>query len=82
MRMYRVYLLRETKQWEHTRFIAWFGALPYDTKNRLREPYDVMKLPTDPTDAERKIMQEERIAEMKEATKAIFAHYRSMGFNV
>lgn len=82
LRHYRGYQLRDTKQWERARFIAWFGALPYDSKNRLREPYDVMKLPTDPTDEERRIMQEERVQEMKDAARTMLDHYRQMGYNV
>lgn len=82
LRQYLGYELREVKKWERSRFIAWMGALPYDTKKRLREPYDIMKLPTDPTDEERRIMQEERLVEMKEAARAMLLHYRSMGYNV
>lgn len=43
---------------------------------------DIMKLPTDPTDEERALIQKEREQADKEAMLAVFETYRKMGYNV
>jgi hypothetical protein len=82
LRHWHGYETRNSKEWEKARFVAWVGALPYDTKGRLKEQYDLMALPTDPSPEERALIQEERVEEMKKAANKIYEHYRNMGFNV
>lgn len=82
LRHYRGYQKRESYQWERARFIAWFGSLPYLKKGSSMQPEDIMKLPTDPTDEERALIQKEREEEMKQAMQAVFESYRQMGYNV
>lgn len=82
LRHYRGYQTREAHQWERARFIAWYGSLPYQKKNSRSLPEDILKLPTDPTEEERAIMQQEQEQEMKEAVIAVFESYRKMGYNV
>jgi hypothetical protein len=82
LRHYRGYQIRESKQWERARFIAWFGSLPYQKKNTRSEPEDIMKLPTDPTQEEKEAMRKERENEVREAYKRVIESYRAMGYQV
>lgn len=82
LRHHRGYQIRESKQWERARFIAWYGSLPYQKKNSRVEPEDIMKLPTDPTPEEKEIMRKEREQEMREAYQKVLESYRQMGFEV
>lgn len=74
-RMYRMYNIRQTKEWERARFIAWYGTLPYRKKNDSSTPYDVMKLDTDPTEEDLARMREEEAEE----AKRIIEMYKSKG---
>lgn len=47
-RLYRMYNVRQAKDWERFRFIAWYSTLPYRSKGDSSSPYDIMKLETDP----------------------------------
>lgn len=82
LRLWRGYEIRNSKAWERARFIAWVGALPYDSKGKLKEQYDLMELPTDPTEEEKAAMKKQREEDLKEAANKIFDHYRQMGFKV
>lgn len=82
LRHYRGYQKRESHEWERSRFIAWFGSLPYLKKGSSVQPEDIMKLPTDPSDEERAIRAEEQQAAAKEAMNAVFETYRQMGYTV
>ena len=46
------------------------------------EVYDIIGLPTDPTEEERKEMVEEKNRQDAEHYKKIFDYYREQGFNV
>ena len=50
LRYYRGYQLRQTKEWERVRFLAWYGILPFDTKKSLPSPHSIMRLDIDPDD--------------------------------
>lgn len=82
LRLWRGYEIRNSKSWERARFIAWVGALPYDSKGKLKEQYDLMELPTDPSEEEKARMKKERENELKEAADKIFDFWRGQGFNV
>ena len=82
LRHYRGYQKRESFQWERARFIAWYGSLPYLKKGVNLQPEDIMTLPTDPTDEEKLIIQQERQKADQEAMDAVFETYRSMGYQV
>lgn len=82
LRHYRGYQKRESFQWERARFIAWYGSLPYLKKGANLQPEDIMKLPTDPTEEEKLIIQQEQVKAAQEAMDAVFETYRSMGYKV
>lgn len=82
LRHYRCYQKRESYQWERTRFIAWYGSLPYLKKGTIMQPEDIMKLPTDPSEEEMLIRAEEQQAAAQEAMNAVFETYRKMGYSV
>lgn len=82
LRHYRGYQKRESFQWERARFIAWYGSLPYLKKGVNLQPEDIMKLPTDPTEEEKLIIQQEQVKAAQEAMDAVFETYRSMGYKV
>lgn len=75
-RLYRMYNMRQSKEWERARFVAWYGTLPYRKKNDSSTPYDVMKLETDPTEEE---LEQMRLDEAAEAMR-IVEMYKSKGF--
>lgn len=79
---YRGYHMRETRQWERARFIAWYGSLPYLKKGTVMQPEDIMTLPTDPSEEDKAIRMEAQQAAAKEATDAVFETYRQMGYSV
>ena len=56
-RYYRGYQMRQTREWERARFLAWFGVRPHDSKNSLPTPYSIMELETDPKPDDIKAMQ-------------------------
>jgi hypothetical protein len=82
LRHYRGYQKRESYQWERARFIAWYGSLPYLKKGTYMQPEDILALPTDPTEEERAIIEQEREQEMKNAMLKVFESYRQLGYNV
>ena len=82
LRMWRMYNIRESKKWERVRFIAWYGSLPYQSKESRMELYDIIGLPTDPTEEEKKEMIEEKNRADAEHYKKVFDYYREQGFNV
>ena len=43
-----MYNMRQAKDWERFRFMAWYSTLPYRSKGDSSSPYDIMKLETDP----------------------------------
>jgi hypothetical protein len=57
-RLYRMYNIRQAKEWERARFVAWFSTLPYRSKGDNSSPYDIMKLETDPDEEELKKYQD------------------------
>ena len=82
LRHYRGYQKRESHQWERSRFIAWYGSLPYLKKGTIMQPEDILQLPTDPSEEEKAIRAEEqRIAE-EQAMDAVFERYKQMGYLV
>jgi hypothetical protein len=82
LRHWNGYETRNSKSWERARFIAWVGAQPYAGKGQLKEQYDLLRLPTDPTEEERTEMRKDAEEEMKNAARKIFEHYKQMGFDV
>lgn len=74
-RYYRGYQIRDAKEWEKIRFLAWFVIRPHDSKNSLPTPYDIMPLITDPSEDEIKGM---RSSEADEA-KRIIEEYKRRG---
>jgi len=79
---YYAYQIRQSKEWEKTRFLAYISSIPYRDKNKPFTQYDLLELMTDPTDEEKKEMAEEQRKENDKAIAAIFEHYKSQGYNV
>jgi len=75
LRYYRGYQLRQTKEWERARFLAWFVVRPHDSKNSLPTPYSIMELETDPSAEEIEAMKR---SEEDEAL-AIIKQYKERG---
>lgn len=82
IRHYHGYQIRESKQWERARFIAWYGSLPYQKKGSNIQPEDVLKLPTDPTKEEKELLRQEREREANEMIQQVFENYRKMGYKI
>ena len=82
LRHYRGYLKRESHQWERSRFVAWYGSLPYLKKGTVMQPEDILQLPTDPTEEEKALMKQEQEEVAKRAMEAVFESYRQMGYSV
>lgn len=74
-RYYRNYNIRQSKDWEKHRFVAWFGSLPYRSKTDSSTPYDIIKLITDPSQDE---INEIKQSEEKEAL-SIIEEYKQRG---
>lgn len=75
LRYYRNYQIRQSKDWEKHRFVAWFGSLPYRNKSDSSTPYDIIQLMTDPSEEE---INEIKQSEEKEAMD-IIAQYKEQG---
>lgn len=76
---YRMYKIRQSKEWERFRFVAWFNAKLYDDKNKLPTPQSILSLITDPDERE----LAESIREQNEAEiERILELHRQKGRNV
>jgi hypothetical protein len=74
-RMYRMYHIRQSKEWERVRFLAWYSSLPYRSKGDNSSPYEIMELETDPDEQEKKSYYEK---EQEEALQLI-REYKERG---
>lgn len=74
-RLYRMYNVRQSKEWERARFVAWYGSLPYRGKSDHTTPYDIMKLETDPTEEDLQMMRKQE----EEEALAIIRSYKERG---
>lgn len=67
--------MRQTREWERARFLAWFIVRPHDSKNSLPTPYHILELETDPSSEDIRNMQ---VDEEKEALD-IIKQYKEKG---
>lgn len=75
LRYYRGYQLRQTREWERARFLAWFVVRPHDSKNSLPTPYSIMELETDPSVEEIEAMKKNE----EDEALAIIRQYKAEG---
>lgn len=76
------YQIRQAKEWERARFMAWMGSLPYRDSKKPYTQYDVMELMTDPTEEELKEVAVQKQLEYDMQVEKMYEYYKSLGYNV
>lgn len=80
LRAYKGFQTRQSRDWERFRQLIYMVSCLANDKNKRIDIYDMLPLSTDPTEEERKQMQEEKNQQLREEAKEIFAYYKSKGF--